>query len=667
MRRSNKAQTLVTLSLVALSLVWFTAGTAAAGVTVVEKSAADGSTDLIVTNGRLEIVFSPARGGRIFSVKLDGGPNLVSAKWGLGSDHPGVLNNWDAWEMYRSGAYRAEVVQGGGDKAVIRITGDADAFLYNVEKTYTIPENATAIQVEYKVTNATRRDYKDVSSAYLNLLAFAEGGQKPVVYVPLKGRDEYQEGVPTPFEAVRDGWFRYDATERTGDYVAVYDPNTDTTARLTVTAGPKPLKIASGVSVGGYVSLELHYFQASWPKQQTETFGYELSFSKGVAEPAVARFLAGPRPAPAATLVKSGVFPAPKGAPGFFPPNTPASANLSNVMLIYSGHYDPVSWGTWPVRDALPYVAYLDKNGKVVDWFFDGFLFLGLQSNRKKAFDSVARSAAADKVDWQWYIDRLFADGQQIAAFDQATAYAAKELNQPGHKSKIIIAIPNPHTVLEDFGDVDGDGVSENFSANGRTPEDAVRDRVDAVQWYVDQTLARLKEKNFQNLELVGYYWLQEKINFNAKSEVPTVQAVAGYLHGKGLKFYWIPYFKASGYREWKDLGFDVAIMQPNYFFRDNVPLDRFKETVDLALQYNMGIEIEGEGRMLDKEGGKWRDRYYEYLDQGIDLGYLNGAIKAYYQGAKALLDASRMGDPEIRRLYDATYEFVKGTYKSAK
>lgn len=652
------------VSLAVLSFLLLSAGPALAGVSVVEKPLANGTTDLVVTNGQMEVVVSPALGGRIFSVRLGDGPNLVNSKYGLGSDHPGVLGNWSAWETYRSGAYSYQVVQGSGDKAVLKLTGDADAFLFTVEKTYTIPENSTTIKVDYKVTNATRRDYKDVASAYLNLLKLTEGGKPAVVYVPTKNRAEFAEGIPTPFAATREGWHRYEAAERTGNYIAVYDPNTDTTARLTVTGGPTPWKIGSGVTVGEYASLELHYFQGSWPKQQTESFSYDLSFTKGVAEPAIAKFLATPRPAaPAAAQATVPAPAAPKGPAAFFPPNTPVSANLSNIMLIYSGHYEPPVWGTWMKNDALPYVAYLDRSGKVQDWYFDAFLFLGLQSNRKRAFDSPARSTAADKGDWQWYLDRLFADGQQIAAFDEATAYAGQELNQPDHKSKIIIAIPNPHTVLDDFGDVDGDGVSENFTSNDRTVDDAIRDRVKAVKWYVDQTLARLKEKNFQHIEIVGYYWLEEKINFNAKSEVPTIQAVARYLHEKGLKFYWIPYFKASGFREWKDLGFDVAIMQPNYFFGANIPVSRFKETVDLAKQYNMGIEIEGEGRMLELTGAQWRDRYYEYLNQGIAQGYMKDAIKAYYQGAKALLDASRISDPQIRRLYDATYEFVKGTY----
>ncbi|MGE5508049.1 MAG: DUF4855 domain-containing protein [Chitinophagales bacterium] len=666
MKKSNGARSLYLVSLLALSFLLMFAGSALAAVSVAERPLANGTTELVVNNGAMEVVVSPALGGRIFSIRIGGGPNLVNAKYGLASDHPGVLGNWAAWETYRSGAYRYEVVQGSGDKAVIKLTGDADAFLYTVVKTYTIPENSTTIKVEYQVTNATRRDYTNVQSAQINLLNFPQGGKAPIIYIPLKNRSEYAQGIPTPFEATREGWFQYESTDRTGDYIAVYDPNTDTTARLTVTGGPTPWKLASGVAVGDYVSMELQYFQDSWPKQQTGSFGFDLSFSKGVTEPAIAKFLASPRPkaaSAAAPAEATATATAPQTPPGFYPPNTPASANLSNIMLIYSGYYEPPILGTWMMRDALPYVAYLDRSGKVQDWFFDAFLFLGLQSGRKRAFDSPARATAADKVDWQWYIDRLFADRQQIAAFDEATAYAGQELNQPDHKSKIIIAIPNPHTVLDDFGDVDGDGTTENFTANDRTVDDAVRDRVKAVKWYVDQTLAKLKEKNFQHLEIVGYYWLEEKINFNAKSEVPTIQAVAKYLHDKGLKFYWIPYFKSSGFREWKDLGFDVAIMQPNYFFTASIPVSRFKETVDLAKQYNMGIEIEGEGRMLDAAGGQWRDRYYEYLNQGIDQGYMKDAIKAYYQGAKALLDASRVSDPQIRRLYDATYEFVKGTY----
>lgn len=356
---------------------------------------------------------------------------------------------------------------------------------------------------------------------------------------------------------------------------------------------------------------------------------------------------------------------------GYFPPGTPASRGAANIILVYTGYYSSGA-GDWDVASALPYVAYgtpkVDENGQRLlqmdwkDWFFDTYLFLGLQAPSGRAFDSPARATPARMEDWQWYIDHLFADGMQLDAFDQAVALAKERgLGPADYRGKVIIMIPNPITTQRDFGDVDGDGVSEDFTVIRQSSAQAIAARTRAVQWYVRQVLARWQAKKYQNLELIGFYWVEEEVHMGVSSEGSTLRAVHDQLAADGYLLFWIPWFNAPGVQNWQRWGFDVAIHQPNYMFNTSTPKSRLEEAAAISRAKGMGVEIEADSSILSSESG--RQRYLDYLRAGVQFGYMNGALKAYYQDAKALLYAFGSVDPEVRRMYDATYEFVKGRF----
>ena len=72
-----------------------------------------------------------------------------------------------------------------------------------------------------------------------------------------------------------------------------------------------------------------------------------------------------------------------------------------------------------------------------------------------------------------------------------------------------------------------------------------------------------LSEETYNNLDLTGFYWLEES---TAKcGDLP--KDVSEYIHQLDKRFYWIPYWNASGYNLWKKLGFDTAFLQQNHFF----------------------------------------------------------------------------------------------------
>lgn len=119
---------------------------------------------------------------------------------------------------------------------------------------------------------------------------------------------------------------------------------------------------------------------------------------------------------------------------------------------------------------------------------------------------------------------------------NEATKEVGGKLNQPDHKMKVVLMIPNPGEYLSRFGDIDGDGVSESFNASDVGEAKAFANREKAVQWWLDQVRQRWQAANYSHLELVGMYWLEEQISTSATGP-ELVKAVSGKVHGMNLKF----------------------------------------------------------------------------------------------------------------------------------
>ena len=71
-----------------------------------------------------------------------------------------------------------------------------------------------------------------------------------------------------------------------------------------------------------------------------------------------------------------------------------------------------------------------------------------------------------------------------------------------------------------------------------------------------------------------------------------------------------------------------------------------------------MCVEIE----MSDAAGGdaRYRMKYYEYLKQGAKMGYMTKATHMYYMGMY-IHQFATASDPQVRQIYDYTYQFIKG------
>lgn len=305
----------------------------------------------------------------------------------------------------------------------------------------------------------------------------------------------------------------------------------------------------------------------------------------------------------------------------------------------------------YKVEDLIPYLAYVDADGKMQDTMFDSFLFLMMSQFPSGGYPY----SNGIKSDWEWVLNDLFGDGKNIKALDEAVAIVKKELGlADDYKYKVILSLYYPSPEITSFGDVDGDGVSENLSKY----EDAMK----AIEWYINLTDDTFKAQNFQNIELAGYYWFHETINPEDSMSLKVLNATADIVHKKGVDFCWIPYYSSNGYNSWSDYGFDVAVMQPNYVFKLETPYSNVTNCAKLTAMYGMGVEMEICQDSLSNV--QFFKKYMQYVAGGHEYGYMNDCIVMYYQEMFAFRDACNSDSVMGRMIYDATYHFIKGDLK---
>ena len=174
-------------------------------------------------------------------------------------------------------------------------------------------------------------------------------------------------------------------------------------------------------------------------------------------------------------------------------------------------------------------------------------------------------------------------------------------------------------------------------------------DQVKAAQWYIDQLMTRFKKAKYKNLELAGFYWVDEDIA--TCKDLP--KYVSQYIRSKKKEFVWIPYWKAKGYEQWKDLGFDIAYQQPNHFFTKDIPDSRLDEACELALNNGMAMEFECDSKALyDCEDSSY-DRMLAYIEAFEKHKVFETSAIAYYTGSKGFIDMYNSTSPEDKKIMD--------------
>ncbi|MDT8977424.1 DUF4855 domain-containing protein [Paenibacillus sp. chi10] len=332
------------------------------------------------------------------------------------------------------------------------------------------------------------------------------------------------------------------------------------------------------------------------------------------------------------------------------------TAGIHDLWLMYNSMYSN-DRGNWTKEKLIPYVSYVDNNGEPQDWMYDGTLLLGIRTADYQRDFGI--NAVLD--DWKWYLDKMFKPGGDLSELNAAVTEAGNKLNDSHHKMKVVIMIPNPGETISNFGDVDGDGISENFVPSDVGAEQSFTNRKKAVYWYLDQVRTKWMKGRYDRLELVGMYWMAESMGRDNSSDEKLVKYAGDIVHKRGQKLFWVPNFGGNRNYAARAIGFDATALQPNHYWGGTNP-DRIEDAAYLAKHHGLGIEMEMDEDAFTNDAS--RDYYIDYLNGGVDFGYMNEAFMAYYQGVDALLDSSRSSDPRIRELYDWMYQFVKGTYQ---
>jgi len=279
-------------------------------------------------------------------------------------------------------------------------------------------------------------------------------------------------------------------------------------------------------------------------------------------------------------------------------------------------------------------------------WLFDAFLFL----HQRAVSGRATMNGTTDRADWEGQLDTWFAPGRDLQALDQAIE-AAQQQHRPVAPRQVMLSIPYPHQQVSDFGDVDGDGISEDLST--------AESRTKVAQWYIAEAQRRFASAGFRHLELWGLYWMNEGAS---DADIAVVRQFSDAVHAAGKRMLWIPWFMASGWERWREMGVDVAIMQPNYAFLTThggkVRRNRLVVNARAAQREGLGVEIEL-AMAWRLAGGPLLFRHY-LRDGAPDREGYQQAATAYYLGRNAVEQMATSPVLAERAIYDDLCTYVQ-------
>jgi hypothetical protein len=297
--------------------------------------------------------------------------------------------------------------------------------------------------------------------------------------------------------------------------------------------------------------------------------------------------------------------------------------------------------------DLLPYVVRVEGS-RPRAWLFDAFLFLHFTAKSGVRTDA----GATTRSDWEYQLDTWFAPDRDLRALDEAIGRAARALGEPAKPRQVLLTMPYPNPSVRDFGMLPGGSSPDLASIAG------VRA---AAAWYVSEAQHRFRKAGYRHLRLWGIYWMREEM---PAGDEPRVTAAANVVHQAGLRFAWIPWWRAPGFDRWRTVGFDVAFLQPNYAFHSwthggSVRRNRLAAAADLARQHGLGLEMEA-GAVLESEADRHAALHYLADGHRDRLNYQHSAM-AYFLSTDTVERSSASPTREGRTYYEALAQFIGG------
>ena len=326
-----------------------------------------------------------------------------------------------------------------------------------------------------------------------------------------------------------------------------------------------------------------------------------------------------------------------------------AAGPINDLALIYQG-------GTfrpdWTQSEFEPYVTHTFADG-TRRWTFDGFLFLEFRRQGDVTYAN-GYGKGSTRADWEWLMNRIFERGKALDALDKCISQAKRELGDPGVKHKVVLMLPSPENGRADWGSVNGRRLNFN----------RIDDKQAAVEWYLQAIYDRFNRAGFKNLELNGFYWIEETTTSTGR-ELPT--RVSRMVHKLGKLMYWIPFFGARNNDQGAAMGFDMVYLQPNYFVGEGLTTQRLTDAITNAKRVGSALEMEiDEGAYYQaKTHNEALANFDAYTTAYERAGVWQSASVAYYLGGTAWADMAKSSNRRDRQVIDRLARIIANRHST--
>ena len=304
----------------------------------------------------------------------------------------------------------------------------------------------------------------------------------------------------------------------------------------------------------------------------------------------------------------------------------------------------------------LPSAAYI-KDGKIEDFMFDSFIFLPHPNYLYDYFPGGYAHKSLTMENFSAYIGEELKEGLAINALNEAVGEVKKALGNEDYKAHVFMSLLYPANTVKEFGVVDGKML--DFSN--------LDDRLAALRWMVDESICRFNEKQYEHVALSGFYWFCEEMEYEDYNR-EMAQITTDYIRSVGYKTCWCPWFGAPGFEDWKELGFDIATQQANFFpeHRKHFPNRGTEERLPAVAEWTRKIGI-GVGMEWCDETHASAEVFKQYLETGAREGFMHYPHIYYVsaRGPQVIRNAHNSEDAYVRETYDELYKYIHRTLKA--
>lgn len=366
----------------------------------------------------------------------------------------------------------------------------------------------------------------------------------------------------------------------------------------------------------------------------------------------------------------------------YYPQNAPEMGHLRHLVLLYGRGKD-----SWSVDGFRAYAAEHDDENRPVDWLFDSFLLCPMVAPSGNAFaadvnigttmcgegdfNAVPFPNPATRRDYEGLLDVYFGEGGHLESLDAAIAGLKGILPTPAHRHNVVLNIPYPGIQQTLWGRLPGDRHTLNFSTTGQTVARATASRLAATAWFADEAESRWNAARFPNLNFLGFYWPFETVyrGWDVDDHV-LLKGLRKHLRHRDRKLMWIPFYATWNTHlldNYEDYYFDLAFQQPNHMFYVNTPgiegPARGAETRHAGFEMEYYLHLGEPTRVSGERHGRFRD----YLNGGVDFGYMREAACAWFHGTDGIARMRTHEDPQERAFYRDICRFIRGTYEPVR